>query len=299
MSQMRESVGTLQTGSRRADAGSGIRIMSLSWIFWKPRMLEPSKPMPSSQMDVWMSSSSVNSRGGIEKCCQSPGKSLNFRSTIWMPLSLTNLATSSGFTGGRPPPHNVGRSPLYNHLSPLASPDPDGVLYGDDEDLAVTDVAGPGGVRDEVDRLGGVDVLHDHLDLQFGQHVDGVRLAAAAAVDDALLGPAAGHVDDVQADEAARLQGALHVVQLLRADDRFDLLHAVAPPRKLRPMGRLLSMLGLDSGTRRAPPPPATRPAGASPPPRSRTRARHAGTRRGRRPLRRPSRAAPSSCRAP
>ena len=58
MSQMMESVGTSQNGSIRAGVGSGIRIMSDSWIFWKPRMLEPSKPMPSTQMEVWMSSSS-------------------------------------------------------------------------------------------------------------------------------------------------------------------------------------------------------------------------------------------------
>ena len=34
-------------GSTKAVVGSGSKSMSLSLIFWKPRMLDPSKPMPS------------------------------------------------------------------------------------------------------------------------------------------------------------------------------------------------------------------------------------------------------------
>src|SRR3990170_6632520 len=157
MSQITDSVGTSQTGSRRADFGSGIRIMSDSWIFWNPRMLEPSKPMPSSQMEVWMSSSSVSSRGGMEKCCQRPGRSLNFRSTIWIPFSLMNVATSSGVTAVL-----LCRDPwlLDGHLAALARAHADGILHRDDEDLAVADVAGAGGLRDDVDGLVAVRVLH-------------------------------------------------------------------------------------------------------------------------------------------
>ena len=51
-------------GSTNAVVGSGISSMSLSWICWKPRMLEPSKPMPSMNM------SSSSSLTGIEKCCR-------------------------------------------------------------------------------------------------------------------------------------------------------------------------------------------------------------------------------------
>ncbi len=40
--------------------------MSLSWIFWKPRMLEPSKPIPS------VKRSSVSSLTGTLKCCHVP-----------------------------------------------------------------------------------------------------------------------------------------------------------------------------------------------------------------------------------
>ena len=50
-SQMTASVGVSHSGSTRAVEASGIRIMSDSWISWKPRMLDPSKPMPSTQMD--------------------------------------------------------------------------------------------------------------------------------------------------------------------------------------------------------------------------------------------------------
>src|SRR5688500_14658838 len=62
--------------------------MSDSWIAWKPRMLEPSKPSPSSKM------SSFNSSTGIVQCCQVPGRSTNLRSTILAPLSLASLSTS-------------------------------------------------------------------------------------------------------------------------------------------------------------------------------------------------------------
>src|SRR5579859_2413548 len=51
-------------------------------------MLDPSKPQPS------VNASSSNSRAEIEKCCQRPGISTNFKSTIWIPSSFINLMTS-------------------------------------------------------------------------------------------------------------------------------------------------------------------------------------------------------------
>ena len=77
-------------GSRKAVAGSGTTSMSLSWISWKPRIDEPSKPMPSANM------SASNSVVGIEKCCQTPGKSVKRTSTILTSLSLIAASTSSG-----------------------------------------------------------------------------------------------------------------------------------------------------------------------------------------------------------
>src|SRR5436309_4507050 len=65
--------------------------MSLSWIAWKPRMEEPSKPNPSSKL------LSVTSCVGTEKCCHRPGMSMKRRSTILMSLSLMSFNTSAGF----------------------------------------------------------------------------------------------------------------------------------------------------------------------------------------------------------
>jgi len=50
--------------------------MSLSWISWKPRIDEPSNPMPSSRVLAF------TALGGTEKCCHTPGKSVNRRSII-------------------------------------------------------------------------------------------------------------------------------------------------------------------------------------------------------------------------
>ena len=47
MSQTIASVGISSVPSTKVRPGSGNRSMSLSKIFWKPRMLDPSKPMPS------------------------------------------------------------------------------------------------------------------------------------------------------------------------------------------------------------------------------------------------------------
>src|ERR1700730_17497577 len=90
MSHTITSVGTSSTGSRKARAGSGKRSMSLSWIFWKPRMLDPSKPIPSENTD------SVSSLTGTLKCCHVPGRSVKRRSTIFTPSSLARWMTSLG-----------------------------------------------------------------------------------------------------------------------------------------------------------------------------------------------------------
>ena len=76
--------------STKVRPGSGNRSMSLSWIFWNPRMLDPSNPMPS------LNRSSVISPTGMLKCCQLPTRSVNRRSTIWMPRSRALRMTSAG-----------------------------------------------------------------------------------------------------------------------------------------------------------------------------------------------------------
>ena len=76
MLQMSESVGYLVKGSITAVSASGTTSMSLVWMDCQPRMLDPSKPRPSSKIP------SVSSSTGTEKCCHSPGKSMNLKSTI-------------------------------------------------------------------------------------------------------------------------------------------------------------------------------------------------------------------------
>src|SRR6266568_587264 len=85
---MSTSVGTLVNGSICAVAGSGKSSMSDSSMVWKPRIDEPSKPIPSAN------SSSVMSATGIEKCCQRPGMSMKRRSTIFASLSFASLIAS-------------------------------------------------------------------------------------------------------------------------------------------------------------------------------------------------------------
>src|SRR5258706_4794372 len=90
MVQVRLKVGTAQNGSMKAVAGSGMASMSEASMLFQPRMLEPSKPSPSSKI------SSVSSRMGQEKCCQVPKVSTNLMSTIFAPLFLANSITLLG-----------------------------------------------------------------------------------------------------------------------------------------------------------------------------------------------------------
>src|SRR5262249_37037598 len=92
MLQIKTMVVAASNGSRKAVVGSGTTSMSLSWISWKPRIEDPSKPMPS------VKASASTALGGTEKCCQTPGKSVNRTSIIWTLLSLTALRTSSAVT---------------------------------------------------------------------------------------------------------------------------------------------------------------------------------------------------------
>lgn len=66
--------------------------MSLSSIPCHPRILDPSNPMPSSNV------SCSNLSTGIVKCCQTPGKSVNFKSTALTSFSRHNARTSLGVT---------------------------------------------------------------------------------------------------------------------------------------------------------------------------------------------------------
>ena len=90
MVQVSDSVGSAQKGSMKAVSGSGMASMSLASMLFQPRMLEPSKPMPSVKV------SSLNSRIGQLKCCQVPKVSTNLMSSILAPFFLANSITLLG-----------------------------------------------------------------------------------------------------------------------------------------------------------------------------------------------------------
>src|SRR5882724_3968812 len=90
MVQVRLKVGTAQKGSMKAVAGSGMASMSEASMLFQPRMLEPSKPSPSSKI------SSVISLMGQLKCCQVPKVSTNLMSTIRAPAFLASSSTLLG-----------------------------------------------------------------------------------------------------------------------------------------------------------------------------------------------------------
>ena len=79
-----------------AVSGWGTTSRSASLIARQPTTLEPSNPMPSSNV------SSVRASAGIEKCCQTPGKSMNRRSTVVTSRCRICAKTSLGVTQPSP-----------------------------------------------------------------------------------------------------------------------------------------------------------------------------------------------------
>ncbi len=97
MKKFTTRVFAMRNGSMYAVVGSGNSDMSDSWMAWKPRIEEPSKPRPSSKTD-WS-----NDDTGTVKCCITPGRSQKRTSTISTPSSLMYLSSSSLFWNIRPP----------------------------------------------------------------------------------------------------------------------------------------------------------------------------------------------------
>src|SRR5688572_6851838 len=90
----------------KAVSGSGRTSMSDSWMLFQPRMLEPSKPSPSSKVPaliVW---------AGTEKCCQAPKKSQKRMSTILTPFLRMRSSTWPGPGEGRPSRGEAGTGAL-------------------------------------------------------------------------------------------------------------------------------------------------------------------------------------------
>ena len=95
MLQIIVSVGCAVNGSISAVSGCGTTSRSASLIARQPTTLEPSKPIPSSNV------SSVSASAGIAKCCQTPGKSMNRRSTVVTSRWRIRAKTSFGVTAMR------------------------------------------------------------------------------------------------------------------------------------------------------------------------------------------------------
>ncbi len=92
MLQIIVSVDCAGKGSIRAVSGCGTTSRSASLIARQPTMLDPSKCRPSSNV------SSVSESAGIEKCCQTPGKSMNRKSTVVTSRCRICAKTSFGVT---------------------------------------------------------------------------------------------------------------------------------------------------------------------------------------------------------
>src|SRR5262245_9934585 len=196
----------------------------------QPRIDEPSNPFPSSKR------SSFSSLVGIVKCCQSPRKSRNLRSTASTLLSFANFSTSFGVCAAMPTPPAVWALALSPGLgcccsngvaTALASADADDLVDGKHEDLPVADAAGLGRLLDRFHHLTHLLVADDDLELHLGQEVDDV-LRPSVELRVALLPAEPLHLADGQALYADSRQALLHLVQLEGLDDCLDLFHCRA-----------------------------------------------------------------------
>ena len=87
--KLQVSVLRRRNGSTRAVATSGSRVMSDSWIDWKPRIEDPSKAMPAA------SDFSVTVLAGTVRWFMMPGRSQNRMSKTSTSLSEMYLTSSS------------------------------------------------------------------------------------------------------------------------------------------------------------------------------------------------------------
>jgi hypothetical protein len=93
-----------------------------------------------------------------------------------------------------------------------------------DKDLAIADAAGLGCVADGLDDGLRVLVGQNDLDLHLGQKVDNV-FGATIEFRVPLLASKTFRLGDGDALQANFLKGFLHLIELERLDDRFDLFH--------------------------------------------------------------------------
>src|SRR5262249_30356044 len=103
----------------------------------------------------------------------------------------------------------------------FARADPHEALEVDGPDLAVADLARPGGVGDEIDDLVGLARVDDDLDLYLGNEL-GLVLGAAEDLRLAALAPEALDLGDREAADTGGPQGLFDVLQLEGLDDGGD-----------------------------------------------------------------------------
>src|SRR5436190_1756618 len=245
---MSTMVVSAKNGSIVAVTGSGIRHMSDSLIAFQPAIEEPSNIKPSANV-----SSSIMPTSKVT-CCHLPRGSVKRRSTYFTSLSLIDFRTSLAVFMNSPYLLRVGflserrvrsrtksgccSSPLLlffaanfriapgsDSVQPgFAGSDPDGLFDIGNENLAVADATCLGSAADRVDGFLHQVVADHDLDFDLGQEVDDV-FRTAIQLGMPLLPPEAFGLRHGDALESNFLKRLLHLVELERLDDGFNLLH--------------------------------------------------------------------------
>ncbi len=109
-------------------------------------------------------------------------------------------------------------------LTCFAGADPNSLFYLRDENLSIPDASGMSRLLDRLDRLLELIVAENNLDFYLGQEINNV-LGPPIEFGVALLAAEALHLRDGDALQTDFVKGFLHLVELERLDDRFDLLH--------------------------------------------------------------------------
>src|SRR5262249_29092248 len=225
----------------QAEAGSGIRFMSDSWIAFQPAIDDPSNMMPSAKVSSSMVEISTVT------CCHLPRGSVKRKSTNFTSLSLiifrTSLAVVIHFPfvgngtwkerGGSAGPQDFEALISDGVQAGFTGPESDGLLDAGDEDLAVTNAAGLRGTADGLDGFVDHIVGQHNLDFDLGKKVHHV-LGSAVELGVTLLAAEAlglGHRDTLQ---PYLLQRLLHFVELEGFDDGLDFFHRHSVSRAAR-----------------------------------------------------------------
>src|SRR4029453_12042798 len=116
---------------------------------------------------------------------------------------------------------------------PLPSADPERLLHPEGEEFAIADLAGLGGVLDGLGHHGCAVVVHEDLELHLGEELDHV-LRTPVELGVPLLPPESLDLGHGHPFHALLRQRLLHLVELERLDDGFDLLHRLPPWRRSR-----------------------------------------------------------------